>query len=202
MEAQYWLKNFVMRAAVAAGLVGALAGGALAEADAEKANLEKCAKDLCGIIISKNADGPDLDCDLTKTWEKDQIQKGADSKSLSWGLGSAKCSVKVAAKRADIVAAVSLPENTFKFNKQSAACEIGSEKYQISASIAPELKFKDGTTTHVALNLTDIEGATLIKGAVWTVATLEKTFGILEGDLVREVNRFIKKECPKLQESK
>jgi hypothetical protein len=43
----------------------------------------------------------------------------------------------------------------------------------------------------------DIDGAVLIKGVVWTAAQLENNFGIFEKDLVREVNRFIQKECPK-----
>jgi hypothetical protein len=190
------------RVAAAFGIAVALTGGALADSDAEKEKMAKCAKDLCGIILSKDANGPDLACDLTKTWEKDDIQKGADSKNLTWGLGSAKCSVKVAAKRADIVAAISKPENTFKLDKQSIACEIGAEKYQVGAAMAPQLKFKDGTATQVALNMSDIQGATLIKGIVWTAAALEKTFGILEGDMIREVNKFIKKECPKIHDQK
>jgi hypothetical protein len=192
-----------MRGAAALGVIAALTGTALADIESEKAQIAKCGKDLCAMMASKDAKGPDLTCDLTKTWDKDEIQKGADQKKISWGLGSAKCTAKVAVKRAAVVAAVSAPENTFKLEKQSFACEIGEEKYKVSASMAPELKFKDGATTAVSLNMTDIQGATLIKGVVWTAAALEKNFGILQGDMIREVNRFIKKECPKmLAESK
>ncbi len=198
MTAFKWGKGYVRGAAMALGLSAAFAGAALADSDAEKAKLAQCAKDICGIIVSKDANGPDVSCDLTKTWEKEEIQKGADDKKLSWGLGSAKCSVKVSVKRSDIVAALTVPENTFKVDKQSVACEIGSEKYPVSVTMAPELKFKDGATTAVALHMDDIKGATLIKGVVWTAATLEQTFGILQGDMIREVNRFIKKECPKV----
>ncbi|MGO8954950.1 MAG: hypothetical protein ACLPWS_18460 [Rhodomicrobium sp.] len=164
----------------------------------EKQKLAQCAKDICGIVLSKDASGPDLTCDLTKTWEKDEVQKGADSKKITWGLGTAKCSIKVSAKRADLVAALTSPENTLKISKQSVACEIGAEKYPISATLAPELKFNGGTNTAASLHVDDIKGATLIKGVVWTAAELEKHFGLLEGDLVREVNRFVQKECPKI----
>ena len=47
----------------------------------------------------------------------------------------------------------------------------------------------------------DIEGAALIKGVVWTAAALERNFGLFEADLVREVNRFVQKECPKIMNS-
>jgi hypothetical protein len=198
MEACNWATSFVGRSAAAICLAAALTGAALAGANDDNAKIAKCGKELCAMIASKDANGPDLACDLTKTWEKDEIQKGADQKKIVWGLGSAKCSVKVSAKRADIVSAVNAPEKTFKLDKQSVACEIGTEKYPISATMAPELKFKNGATTAVSLNMKDIHGAALIKGVVWTAATLEQTFGILQGDMIREVNRFIKKECPRL----
>jgi hypothetical protein len=175
-----------------------VAGLALADTDADKQRIAQCAKDICAIVVSKSANGPDLNCDLAKTWEKEDIQKGADSKSLTWGLGSAKCSVKVHAKRADIVAALTSPQSTLKVDKQSIVCEIGAEKYPVSATMAPELKFKDGKNTAASLHIDDIKGATLIKGMVWTVAALEKNFGLLEGDTIREVNRFVQKECPKI----
>ncbi len=64
--------------------------------------------------------------------------------------------------------------------------------------MAPELKFKDGMATAVSLHMADIQGALLIGGVVWTAAALEENFGVLQGDLIREVNKFIKKECPKV----
>jgi hypothetical protein len=78
------------------------------------------------------------------------------------------------------------------------ACETGSEKYPVSVTMAPGLTFKDGTNRAVALHIAGIKGAALIKGAVWTAATLEQHFGILHGGMVREVNRFVQKECPKI----
>ncbi len=201
------MTNFTDRKLVigyaAVALCGAaLLSGARADTNEDKAKLRQCAKDICGMIVSKNAAGQDLNCELTKTWEKDEIQKGAESKKLSWGLGSAKCTVKINVKRADIVAAVSTPENTFKINKQSVSCEIGTEKYPVSVTMAPELKMKDGAAKSVSLHMDDIKGATLIKGVVWTAATLEQNFGLLQGDMVREVNRFIQNQCPKILEAK
>lgn len=182
------------------GAVVLMSGAALGDTDADKQKLSQCAKDICGMIVSKNASGPDLSCDLTKTWEKDEIQKGADSKKLSWGLGSAKCSVKVNVKRADVVDALTKPDGMLKVEKQPISCEIdrNGEVYPVSVTMAPELKFKNGVSSGVALHMDDIKGATLIKGVVWTAATLEQNFGILEGDMTREVNRFIQKECPKI----
>ena len=182
---------------VCAALVLALTHGARADTEQEKKKLAQCAKDICGIILSQNPKGPDLSCDLTKTWDKHQMQKGADSKHVAWGLGAAKCHVKFNIKRTDIVAALTRPEFKLKAGKQSVACEIGSDRYPISATLSPELEFRNGTNTAASLNIEDIEGAVLIKSVVWTTAQLDRHFGIFEHDLVREVNRFVKKECPK-----
>lgn len=179
----------------------AIQGAAVADSPAEKEKLTQCARELCSIIVSKNAKGPDLACDLVKTWEKEDIQKGADYKNISWGFGSARCTAKFTAKRADLVAALTSREYTLKLGKQPVACEIGTEKYTISATLAPELTLKDGAVTQGGLHMDDIQGSALIKGVVWTAAALENHFGLFEGDLVRESNRFMQKECPKILSS-
>jgi len=198
MVAFVWATNTIRTVAFGLCVGMGFPGAALADTDADNAKLAQCAKDICAIITSKKASGPDLSCDLAKTWDKDAIQKGADSKNMLWGLGSAKCSAKVKAKRSELIAAVTAPEITFKLDKQSVACEIGTERYELRATMAPELKFKGGSTTAVSLHMDNIQGAPLIKGVVWTAAKLEENFGILQNDMVREVNRFIKKECPKI----
>ncbi len=194
------MTKFPFLALALTGAMLTLTGRQPAAADTaeEKQQLAQCAKDICGIIVSKDAKGPDVTCDLTKTWEKEDIQKGADSKKITWGLGSARCSAKVNIKRADIVAAFTSPEMKFKFSKQPFSCEIGTSKYPVSATLAPVLKLKDGTIVGASLRMDDIQGATLIKGVVWTASALERHLGVFEGDLVREVNRFVQKECPKI----
>ncbi len=182
-------------------LVLGLCDSAQADDAAEKEKLAQCAKQLCAVIISKDAKGPDLTCDLEKTWQKEDIQKGAAYKHLSWGFGSARCTAKLDAKRADLVAALTLHQYKLKIGKQPIACDIGEEKYSIRATLAPELEFKDGAVAHGGVHMNDIEGSALIKGAVWTAAALERNFGLFEGDLVREVNRFVQKECPKIMSS-
>ena len=181
-----------------AGLVAfCLSPGASADSEDDKKKLWKCAADIWSIIVSKNPKGADFICDVTKTWDAKQVEKGAQSKNLGWGLGSVSCHVKVSVKRADIAAALSGPEGKLKMSKQEVTCEIGENRYPIRATAAPELKFNNGSDVEASLHVQDIDGAPLIQGAVWTAAKLERHFGLFEKDLVREVNRFILKECPK-----
>ena len=187
-----------LRVALGVCIAAVVAGAAVADTSADDAKLAQCAKDICSIIVSKKKTGPDLNCDLAKTWNRDEIQRGANSANLLWNFGSAKCSARVKVKRSELIAAVTAPEITFRFDRQSFACEVGTEKYELRATIAPELKFKQGATTAVSLHMDNIQGAPLIKGVVWTAVKLEENFGLFQKDMVREVNRFIKKECPKI----
>ncbi len=174
-------------------------------ADTEKQVLAKCERDICSVLAEKNKEGADVTCDLTKTWQKEEIEKGAQEKKLTWGFGRARCNVKLSLRRADLVDALVQADYTLKVDKQPVDCEIerNEEKYPITMTLAPELKFKGGKVAEADLGVDNIEGTTLIKGVVWTAATLEQNFGLFEGDIVREVNKFIEKQCPKrLAESK
>jgi hypothetical protein len=182
------------------GLIFLAPSASLADdTEADKAKLVQCQKDICSILLNKQKDGADLSCVLKKTWNGEEIEKGAKEKHLTWGLGKTECNATVNVKRGPLVEAMSSPEYTLKIEKQPISCiiESGSEKYPVKLTMAPELKLKGGKVTNASLHMDDIEGAKLIKGVVWTAATLEQNLGLLEGDIVREVNRFIEKECPK-----
>lgn len=167
--------------------------------ETEKQKLAQCERDICGILIGKEKEGGDVSCDLTKTWQQEDIQKGAEDKKLTWGFGRARCSVKLDLKREALINAMSQPEYTLKVDQQPVNCEIerNAENYPITMTLAPELKFKDGKAVGADLGVDNIEGTTIIKGVVWTAATLEQNFGLFEDDLVREVNKFVEKQCPK-----
>ena len=198
MVAFVWATDTIRAVAIGLCVSWVFPGAALADTDADNAKLAQCAKDICAIITSKKASGPDLSCDLAKTWDKDAYPKRRGFEKYVVGPRFGKVQRQGKAKRSEIIAAVTAPEITFRLDKQSVACEIGTERYELRATMAPELKFKGGSTTAVSLHMDNIQGAPLIKGVVWTAATLEENFGILQNDMVREVNRFIKKECPKI----
>lgn len=182
--------------ALGIGFASAVLAG---ESETEKQALQKCEIDICRMITDKSRDGADLTCQLSKTWQQEDIEKGAQEKKLTWGFGRARCNVAVDVKRADIVDAVTKPEYTLKIEKQPVDCEIerNEEKYPIKLTLAPVLQFKDGKATEAQLGVDNIEGTTLIKGVVWTAATLEQNFGLFQSDIVREVNKFIERQCPK-----
>jgi hypothetical protein len=193
-----------MRASTcAAWLAAALALGcgsalALEEDKGEKDRLAACERDLCGILVKRQA-GDDLKCGLQKTWAGKAIKEGVAQKKLSWGFGDVRCSLDLVAKRQEMIDALTKPEYEYKLGTNTVNCEVEREKevMKISVSLAPKFQFKDGKAVKAWLGIGTIEAPTVLKGAIWTAAQLEDTFGIVHGDLLREINEFVYQRCPK-----
>ncbi len=168
------------------------------DSDEEKAKNAQCVRDVCSIVISKDPNGPDVNCDLAHRWDTKEITLLSESKDISWSLGPARCSLKVSAKRAEIFAAVTSPEYTLKRTGKSVACEVGAEGYEVSADVTADFTFKDGVVTAISLGGSDFEGPIFIAKTLFVAWGMEKKFGTFQGDMLREANRFIKKECPKV----
>jgi hypothetical protein len=192
-----WLAAALALGCTAAGLMVGSAF-ALDEDKAEKDKLAACEHDLCSILVKRDA-GADLQCALQKTWAGKAIKEGVEQKKLSWGFGDVRCAVDLVAKRQEMIDALTKPDYEFKLGVQSVKCDIEREKevMKVNVSLAPKFQFKDGKAVKAWLGIGTIEAPTVVKGAIWTAAQLEDTFGIVHGDLLREINRFVYERCPK-----
>jgi len=191
-------------AAFALGAPLFMATGALAldEGKDEKQHLEACERDLCSIIVKREVNGNDLKCALQKTWAGRLIKQGVEEKKLSWGFGDVRCTVNVEAKRQELVDALVKPEFDLKLSTHSLRCEVEREKdvMPITVALSPKFQFKEGKAVKAWLGIGTIEAPAVLKGAIWTAAQLEDTFGIVHADLLREINRFVHDRCPKRAE--
>ncbi len=165
----------------------------------EKDKLKACEKDICAIILKKEATGADLACALSKTWAKDTIKEGIEAKSIDWSLGDARCSVDLSVKREILLKALTEPtyELVIPEHKISCAVEREGEVTDIELSLAPKLSFEAGKAMSASLGIGNIEAPSVLKGAIWTVAKLEETFGLFQGQLVSEINEFVLEKCQK-----
>ena len=172
---------------------------ALEEAKDEKERLEVCERDLCGILVARQAGGGDLQCNLQKTWAGSKIKQGVEERKMKWSLGDVRCGVKLEAKRQDMLDALTKPEYELKLATHSVQCEVEREKEVVPVSVAltPRAQFKDGKAVKVWLGVGEIQAPAVVKGAIWTAAQLEDTFGVVHSDLVKEINRFVYERCPK-----
>jgi hypothetical protein len=151
------------------------------------------------MLLQKNPKGDDLSCELTKTWAQSTIKKGTENHTLKWGYGDARCSVQIHIPREAIVAALVNPEFTFQVPPHTAECvvEENGEPHTVKATLAPKIVFKDGMADKVWVNLKSIKGPTGIKASLWLAANLTDKVGLFHRPMIRSINKFIGKHCPK-----
>ena len=184
--------------ALAVSGTSAVRTSALEEAKDEKAQLEACERDLCAILDKREAGG-DLQCSMQKTWAGSKIKQGVEEKKLTWSLGDVRCGVKLEVKRQDMLDALTKPQSELKLAPHAIRCDVEREKevVPISVTMTPRIQFKDGKAAKVWLGIGEIQAPAVVKGAIWTAAQLEDTFGVVHSDLVKEINRFVYERCPK-----
>lgn len=162
----------------------------------EKDRLKQCERTLCRMILLKEKSGKDLNCDLTKTWQKSSIEKGGDKK-ISWGFGDAQCTTEVKLPRATILAALTLKKATIMLQRQTATCKVErSGKIEtVRAVLSPKLKLKNGRADKLWINLKEIDGPADIKGTVWTAAGLADSLGLFHRSMIKGINKFAYRKC-------
>ena len=151
----------------------------------------------------KKENGEDIACSVVKTWTvpelKDQVLKG----SLDWPWGHAQCKADIKLERKPLSQVLAGTATETKLAKHSVLCTLdqrdGKDQYEIKFSIQPTVKFEAGKATKATLNWTDIEGATLIKSAVWSTAALDNNLGILERATVGVINSFFGEKCDEVK---
>jgi hypothetical protein len=164
----------------------------------EEAAIKACDKRLCTILMQKNAKGEDLKCNLTKTWARSTI-KEADSQKLSWNFGDAQCTVDINLSRPTLVSALTEERRKFRVPPHTVDCvvEQDGKLEKVKATVAPKIEFTDGKADKIWINLKDVEGPVGIKATLHTAAHLADTFGLFHKRMIKSVNRYIERHCPK-----
>jgi hypothetical protein len=184
--------------ALAAVLVSAPAAHALDQQKDEAAVIKDCDKRLCTILLEKSPKGPDLKCALTKTWDRSKI-KEADTPQISWGFGDARCSVDLNLSRETLVAAMTADHVTVRVPAHTANCvvEQNGTPEKITAVLAPKIEFRNGKAEKIWVRLKSVDGPTGIALTVKTAAQLADTLGLFHGQMIKGINRYVERHCPK-----
>jgi hypothetical protein len=189
----------ILGAGAATGVVGGPAALALEEEDGEAAAIEACDRRLCAILVGKSPQGPDLKCALTKTWARSSI-KEADTQQLSWGFGDARCSMDIDIPRARLIEALTGERSTLHAGRLTANCvvEQGGSLEKVTAVVAPKIEFRDGKADKVWVRLKSVDGPATVTLTLQTAAQLADTFGLFHRRMLKSINRYINRHCPKL----
>ncbi len=164
----------------------------------EEAAIKACDRRLCALLTQRNPKGDDLACALTKTWQKLQI-KEAESSKLTWGYGDARCSVDINISRATLLEAIGADEKKFRAPAHTVSCvvEQDGKLEKVTAVLAPRITFKDGKADKIWVNLREVEGPAGIKAVLVTAAELADRLGLFHKRMVKSVNRYIERHCPR-----
>jgi len=169
---------------------------------AEKEARKACKTDICKAFAERKAGDP-ISCEATKTWVDEDIAAKILAGYVSWPWGHATCTAQINLERDALAKAMSGPEAKITLTKHTLKCLVDkkggegkeADSYVLKFSIAPEISFKDGKATDVKLNWSDVDAPVLLKGAVWSATTLDKTFDVLGGQAAKHINNFIYERC-------
>jgi hypothetical protein len=188
----------LLLAALSAAFLLVPGAHALEEQRGEAEAIKACDKRLCTMLMQKNAKGDDLRCSLTKTWARSTI-KEADSHKLSWAFGDAQCSVDINLSRARLVSALTDDHKKLRVPPHTVNClvEQNGKLEKVTATLAPKIEFRDGKAEKVWVNLTDVEGPAGIKATMQTAAQLADTLGLFHRRMIKSINRYVERHCPK-----
>jgi hypothetical protein len=174
--------------------VSVLTPAEIAEREARKA----CKVEICSAFHLRKPEGPDITCNVLKSWRKEQLQKMIERAKVSWPWGPVKCVADIKLKRADLIKAMGDKTYVAQLDTHEVNCEVDREKEapaKISFSFAPKVTFEGGKATKASLNWGKIDAPTLVKGAMWTATATDNTFNVLQSTLVEDINLFIADKC-------
>jgi hypothetical protein len=164
----------------------------------EEAAIKACDKRLCALLTQKNPKGEDLECALTKTWQKSQI-KEAESSKLTWGYGDARCTVDINLSRETLLEAMAADKRKYRVPSHTVNCivEQDGKLEKVTAKLAPRITFKDGRADKIWVNLREVEGPAGIRAVLVMAAELADRLGLFHKRMVKSVNRYIERHCPR-----
>ncbi len=183
---------------------GAVAEVLTPEELAEREGRKACKVAICAAFHLKKAEGPDIACNVLKSWRKEQLQKMIERAKVSWPWGKVKCVADIRLKRGDLIKAMTEPKYVAELDKHQVNCEIDREKEapaKISFAFAPKVTFENGKATKASLNWGAIEAPTLVKGAMWTATATDNTFNVLQSTLIEDINDFIGPKCDEVKDA-
>lgn len=172
------------------------------EEKAEKEARKECKKTICDILATRDLNGSDVACAITKTWREEDIAKMLGGK-ITWPWGKAVCQSKLEIKRADLAKAMSEPEYEVALEPQKVNCTLAQkdrgEPYAVKITMAPKVKFKDGKAIEASINWGEASAPLLVYPLIYAGTGLDNQTNVLGPQVVRMVNVFATRKCAEVK---
>ena len=173
-----------------------------AEEKAEKNARRACKIQICDVLASKDPAGPNISCDIVKTWREADITKMLGGQ-IGWPWGKAVCQSRLDVKREVLAKAMSEAAYEVAMPAQKLSCTLAQKQegkpYTIEISIAPKVAFEDGKAVTASLNWGEASGPMLVYALIYAGTGLDNSTNILGPQVVRMTNEFITKKCAEVR---
>jgi hypothetical protein len=166
----------------------------------EKEARRACKLDICKAFAEPGAGAP-IECDVTKTWLRDEILNRIVGGSYVWGYGHVQCTVKLKLDRAQIASFAGGAEAKAAFAEQVATCNVDDKDqtkgtaFTVKLSAAPVATFAKGDVTAVSVDGLKTEGSSVAAAAVTSIIAVDKVSGLVSKAAAAELNEFIYEKC-------
>jgi hypothetical protein len=169
---------------------------------AEKEARKECKKKICDIIATRDPEGENVACDIVKTWREEDIVKMLGGR-INWPFGKAVCQSKLELKRKPLALAMSEPQYEVPLEPQKVRCTLAQksegEPYAIELTLAPRVKFENGTATEGSINWGEASAPIFVYPLVYAGTGLDNSANVLGPEVVRMVNEFTTKKCAEVK---
>ena len=171
------------------------------EEKAEKESRKACKIEICDILATEEQRGPDIACDIVKTWRSEDIVKMLGGR-INWPWGKAVCQSKLRLKRAPLAKAMSEDRYKVDMDSHTVRCSLyqdGGKPYVVEIAMSPKVTFKDGKATDAQINWGDVSAPMLIYPLLYAGTGLDNSSNVLGPEVVRMVNEFTGKKCAEVK---
>src|SRR5262249_55318154 len=145
------------------------------------------------------AAGDDIACSVARTWTAEEMRTKVLKGRFTWPFGNAQCSTDINLPRKTLARLFAGGEIELRAPKHRVTCTLdqkdGKDKYSISFSVQPVVKFNDGKAVKARINWSGIQGSVVARGAVWPTAKLDNYAGIFDGLTIDGINDFFGLHC-------
>ncbi len=172
------------------------------EEKAEKLARRACKIEICDVLATKEQQGPDITCDIVKTWRAEDIVNMLGGR-INWPWGKAVCQSQLHLKRAPLAKAMSEARYQVEMNSHSVRCSLyqeGGKPYVVEIAMSPAVTFENGKATAATINWGDVSAPMLIYPLLYAGTGLDNSSNVLGPEVVRMVNEFTGKKCAEVKD--
>lgn len=172
------------------------------EERAEKEARKACKIEICDIIATKEPNGPNVSCDVKKTWRATEIVKMLGGR-IDWPWGRAVCESSLLLERASLAKAMSASRAKMQLKKLTVACALHREDgkpYVVEVELSPEVAFENGKATKATVNWGDVSAPMLIYPVLYAGTSLDNSANVLGPEVVGLVNTFATESCAEVKD--